>query len=108
MAFDRHMNIVLGDCEEFRKMHHNKGLDTLEERRVLGLTILRGEEVISLTVEGPPPADTVRTKLQSAPIGPGSGRATDRNISVAPTSQVLPGLTGSVKGLGGPSSSSMQ
>lgn len=63
------MNLVLADTEEFRKIKKQSKPTApgaagssaqavvQEEKRTLGLTIVRGKNIVSLSVESPPPAD---------------------------------------------------
>ncbi len=65
------MNLVLADTEEFRRVKKRQAKlasapgaagsssQTIEqeEKRTLGLTIVRGAHIVSLSVESPPPAD---------------------------------------------------
>ncbi|KAI3435946.1 hypothetical protein D9Q98_002004 [Chlorella vulgaris] len=105
MAFDRHMNLVLGDAEEFRKLPPKKGVaeEDREQRRVLGLVILRGDEVVDLTIEGPPPADETRlAKGAAAQAGPGMGRAAGRGMPMGAPGAAPVGLAGPAPGVGAP------
>lgn len=111
LAFDKHMNLVLGDCEEFRRIAakgKKAGAATKEpreEKRALGLVILRGEVVVSLTVEGPPPPTGKRTTTAET-VGPGLGRAAGRGLPL-PATGPAPGLSGPARGVGQASMSQM-
>ncbi|KAK6343922.1 hypothetical protein TWF696_007575 [Orbilia brochopaga] len=78
LAFDKHMNLVLADTEEFRrtkrkatKSNPNATTTEVEEKRTLGLIILRGMTIVSLSVEGPP----TETPASRLPGGTGTGQA---------------------------------
>jgi len=91
-AFDKHMNVILCDTEEFRRIRHKKSDGTREdkeEKRSMGLILLRGETIVTMTVEGPPPnEENPRVNLPHG--GPGSSRQGGR------------GYGGPMRGMGGP------
>ncbi|KAL2258539.1 hypothetical protein VTK26DRAFT_8120 [Humicola hyalothermophila] len=116
LAFDKHMNLVLADTEEFRRTKRRQNKPAApgagssatqvieqEEKRTLGLTIVRGAQVICLSVESPPPADpsarlgkTTGVGIASTlTAGPGVARPAGRGAA-APIS-----LAGPAAGVGG-------
>jgi small nuclear ribonucleoprotein B and B' len=108
MAFDRHMNMVISDAEEYRIIKSKKGQGLVEEKqekRTLGLIILRGDTIVSMTIEGPPP---VESDEKLTPGGPGVAKAVGRGLPVAPITGAPMGLSGPVRGIGGPMPSIMQ
>lgn len=109
------MNLVLADTEEFRRVKRKQAKAAApgaaaphatesEEKRTLGLTIVRGTNVVSCSVEGPPPADPSARLGTSAPGGVGTAASTlsaGPGIS-RPAGRGLPvGLAGPAAGVGG-------
>lgn len=100
------MNLVLADTEEFRRISRksktagptNAPLVDAEEKRTLGLTIVRGTQVVSCSVDGPPPADPSARLGGAGPAplaaGPGISKPAGRGLPI--------GLGGPAAGLGGP------
>jgi small nuclear ribonucleoprotein B and B' len=76
MSYDKYMNLVLSECEEFRLQQKSKKyLDQVkngeideskikEQKRLLGLTILRGENIISVVAESAPNINTLKPQLR--------------------------------------------
>ena len=98
LAFDRFMNLVVADAEEYRTVKNKSKNGEEEIRRSLGLMILRGEHVVSFTVEGPPPV-SMEDRKQPIP-GPGLGKAVGRGMPVLPAGVAAPGLAGPMPGIG--------
>ena len=110
------MNLVLADTEEFRRVKRKpaKGaqapgasaptLVESEEKRTLGLAIVRGTHIISCSVDGPPPADPASRLGTSAPGGAGAAPTLASGPGISrPAGRGLPvGLTGPAAGVGGP------
>lgn len=114
LAFDKHMNLVLADTEEFRRVKRRQNKSSApgassgqtvetEEKRTLGLTIVRGAHIISLSVESPPPADPSARLGKSQPGGISSALAAGPGVAKpAGRGAAPPSLAGPAAGLGGP------
>uniref|UniRef100_A0A1I8BU50 Sm protein B n=1 Tax=Meloidogyne hapla TaxID=6305 RepID=A0A1I8BU50_MELHA len=123
-AFDKHMNIILSDCEELRRVKTKTGGRkpvNEEEKRILGLVLLRGDKIISISVEGPPAREDGGAQMPRAGGVGGAGQAKSAGrgvpmgggmMGMPPSGPGMPsvphGLQGPVRGMGGPGMSQMQ
>lgn len=107
------MNLVLADTEEFRRIKRkskpapgapNAPQVEAEEKRTLGLTIVRGTEVVSCSVDGPPPADPSARLGTAGPGAAGAAATLAAGPGISkPAGRGLPvGLGGPAAGVGGP------
>ena len=112
------MNLVLADTEEFRRVKRKPakgssaaapgatatGAVETEDKRTLGLTIVRGTHIVSCSVDGPPPADPSARLGQAGAGGAAAPAAMAAGPGVSrPAGRGLPvGLSGPAAGVGGP------
>ena len=123
LAFDRHMNLVLADCEEVRTIRAKKSAaasgpdgaqskattagdeDVIEQKRTLGLVLIRGESVVSVSAHQkppPPPKAAVLAARSSTAAPPGSAAPAGRGMPIINHSAMPPsGLAGPIRGVGG-------
>jgi len=107
------MNLVLADCEEFRKVKRKGkssgapgqttggGLVETEEKRMIGMAIIRGANVVSCSVDGPPPSDPA-ARLGGGAQGAGPPAAMAAGQGIARPAGRGAGLQGPAAGVGGP------
>ncbi len=113
VAFDKHLNVVIADCEEFRP-HRQKAaamaVDGGEEapaavRRTLGFVMLRGQHIVTLVAEAAPAhgdAGANRARIPAAhlmapPAAPHPAMAGGRGIPMPgapPLAAAIPGMFG--------------
>ena len=94
MSFDQHRNVILGDCEEFRKTKSKSKVEK-EEKRELGLVVIRGEHVVCMTVESPPASE--EKSKPKVPVGVGHGlppnivqRGVGQGVRIPPPQAMAP------------------
>ena len=107
-AFDQHMNIILADCEDpgpAKPKYYNKKVQVDEKKRILSLVLLRGDNVISISVEGPP--QQREYGVQTPRAGTGQHYGVSRGVPPVgvgsiPHNQLMPvGSQGPVRGVRG-------
>ncbi|KAH3679665.1 hypothetical protein WICMUC_000805 [Wickerhamomyces mucosus] len=126
LSFDKHYNLVLANVEEYRltkksklslkdraKSSNSSNTSSTnetnfiqEQKRSLGLIILRGEHVISVTIESPPTKSV--SHLKTLKSGKGaikpiqSSTNSSANVKINKPIGAVPGFTGAPRGFNPP------
>ena len=102
LAFDKHMNLVLSDTEEYSRIKAKNKKNDKERKRSLGLVLIRGDSVISLSAESPPPENNnKRFNVDNKTIGVANPINRDIIPVINPENDIG-GLTSIGKGVGIP------
>ena len=102
LAFDKHMNLVLSETEEYSRIKAKNKKNDKERKRSLGLVLIRGDSVISLSAESPPPENNnKRFNIDNKTIGVANPINRDIIPVTNPESGIV-GLTSIGKGVGIP------
>jgi small nuclear ribonucleoprotein B and B' len=104
LAFDKHMNLVLADTEEYSHFKSKKNKVDKERKRSMGLVLLRGDSIISISAESPPSQNTKRFNEMPNP-GIGIAQAIGRGLTNQ--QQAQPGLGSIGRGVGIPNMMAM-
>ena len=101
IAFDKHMNLVLADTEEFRKIKPKRANEKeREQKRALGLVLLRGDNIVTMSAEAPPAQPARRVGEGVSGAGPGRANPMGRAMQVTPLGAAPAGLAGPGRGVG--------
>lgn len=101
LSHDKHLNFVLADCEEFRLLKRGGGAT---ERRTLGMIVLRGEEVVSVSQEtGAPPRGGNKARIPVSASATTNNNNNNSNFGAIPPPGMAPmppsGLAGPMPGM---------
>ncbi|KAM3138168.1 hypothetical protein pb186bvf_009841 [Paramecium bursaria] len=102
LAFDKHLNVILSECEEYRI--RKQGIHEIETKRTLGMIIVRGDNIISLSAEAPPHQPAKKQDLQP---GPGKAQPITRQGQAPITGTPNLGLMQQPRGMGIPGQQTM-
>eukprot|EP00825_Cyclidium_porcatum_P012363 TRINITY_DN1644_c0_g1_i1.p1 TRINITY_DN1644_c0_g1~~TRINITY_DN1644_c0_g1_i1.p1 ORF type:complete len:195 (+),score=28.66 TRINITY_DN1644_c0_g1_i1:75-659(+) len=101
LAFDKHLNLVLSDTEEFRTIKPKKqGENEILQKRSLGMVILRGENVVSINIESQP--NQAQKRLEPNLGGKQTNQQRQTQLSQIPTLPVQNITIDPAKGFGQP------
>lgn len=89
IGFDKHLNVVLADTEEYRRLKPKTvGGTEREIKRPLGLLLLRGDNIVSISAEKAP-QQKFDKKAEMHILGPGKSAPIIRSGNINNQSSIL-------------------
>jgi small nuclear ribonucleoprotein B and B' len=103
MAVDKHVNVVLHNCEEYRRYKVKGKPEGKELKRLLGFVVVRGQTIVYVNPEEMGKDELVEpTKPRKVKAAAANKAAPAAAPAAAPTMPTLPGLPGMPKPGGAP------